>query len=120
MEDDDRPVTLREFKAYIEGQRKFNEEFKEFMEMWRKREKEREEREKEREERAKGREERAKEREEREKEREEKANEHKNRQAERAVRVKQTWEAGEYGTMILVFLELHRGSLNPDHRLKVE
>ena len=113
MEDDDRPVTLREFKAYIEGQRKFNEEFKEFMEMWRKREKEREEREKEREERAKGREERAK-------EREEKANEHKNRQAERAVRVKQTWEAGEYGTMILVFLELHRGSLNPDHRLKVE
>jgi len=99
MEDDDRPVTLREFRA-------FKDEVKEFMEMWMKRETEREEREKERDER--------------EKEREEKLNEHKNRQAERALRVKQTWEAGEYGMMVLVFLELHRGSLHPDRRLKVE
>ena len=123
-DDDDRPVTVRvlreefrkrdeeqkqfneeqkkfneelkksteELKKSNEEQKKFNEEIKAFMEMWRKREKEREEKE----------------------------NEHKNRQVERALRVKQTWEAGEYGTMILVFLELHRGSLNSDHRLKVE
>jgi len=116
-DDDDRPVTVRvlreefrkrdeeqkqfneeqkkfneELKKSTEELKKFNEEVKAFMEMWRKREKEREEKE----------------------------NEHKNRQVERALRVKQTWEAGEYGTMILVFLELHRGSLNSDHRLKVE